>query len=748
MNRFLIVVLVLAAAAAAQARPISEVRQNNSQGEPLLKDSTVTVCGVVTEVGHFGYYGPAFMQDATGGVMLNQANVSSGLSIGDSVTVTGTVDQYCGRTQLIDFQTTNHGSAGVPVPLQFEVEWVDDIDTTAGYVENEGWLVRFDSVEIAHSSGQRFDEGQYDITDPSGHSSKLYIDKDAGELMGMEIPDGYISLTGLVSQHIYDPPYFGAYQVMPRTAADLGQTVEYTPIGEAIEDLDGDRIPDRLGQSVTITGVATVPSGVFNTEYLDIYVQDHTGGVNVFSFDYDSVALGDSVVVSGEVDCYRGKTEVSGATVTVAGQGTVPEPRVLTCADINEEAYEGELVQLEDITTDAYVLEGNANYDVEDQSGITTMRIDRETDIPGMALSAAPFTLVGIKSQYAYDTVNLDDGYQITPRFRTDFAGASETLPLLTIAEVQRPGPDGVTPVYFDSVVRVRGRLTGPASVFTSGSNNSLYIEDETQGVNVYGCNCSPAEEVFVDSLGVEWEVVGTVTEYNGLTEIADGSMWVSDSSPVPVVPRRVPYNSSLTEGMESDLVTVVGDVIQGADRSGSGYNLVIKNGSAPIAVRVNDNAGIDITPYLRTPGRRVRFTGIVGQYDYEAPYSTGYQLMPRFNSDIVDTTGAYPPAEAMRIDSIGPNPFSPALGQAASVRVNSPSDYRLTVTVFDLKGRAVRELLREGAGGCHELVWDGTDDLARALPAGIYLVNLKGVGSDGEVRTVARPVVIAVKLD
>ena len=70
--------------------------------------------------------------------------------------------------------------------------------------------------------------------------------------------------------------------------------------------------------------VVTAPSGIFNNEYLDIYVQDSSGGVNVFDWDLITLDVGDSVMVSGGVDWYKGKTEISSATVTVLGTGTVP----------------------------------------------------------------------------------------------------------------------------------------------------------------------------------------------------------------------------------------------------------------------------------------------------------------------------------------------------------------------------------------------------------------------------------------
>ncbi len=747
MMRIFLVGLMLATAAWAQVRPIREVRQNDSQGVPVLLDSTVTVTGVMSEVGHFGGWGPAYMEDVTGGVAI-YGSACGGLAIGDSVTVTGDVELFYGLVELTDLEVVNHGAVGAPTPKSFTLPDIAVIDTAAGYVETEGWLVRFEQVWIMHTPGEQF-QGNHDYTvsDGDGYQAEMRIDADASELVGLDIPDDSIDLTGVIGQHIYDPPYFGGYQVMPRMAADLGVSIQFMPIARAIRDESGDGKPDLRGQSVLVSGVVTAPSGIFNNEYLDIYVQDSSAGVNVFDWDLITLEVGDSVMVSGEVDWYKGKTEISGATVTVLGTGTVPEPLVLTCAEINVEAHEGELVRLVGITTLAQQLAGNENYQVDDATGTAAMRIDAETEIPGLSCVRAPdtFSLTGIKSQYAYDTLNPFDGYQISPRFRSDFSRTAEDMPILTIAEVQRPGADGVTPVYLDSTVRIRGRVTGPSSSFTVGSSKSLYIEDETQGINVYGCSFNSAHEPLLDSLGIEWEVMGTIIEYNGLTEIANGSMSVTDSVAVPVEPRALPYNTPLTELMESDLVTVVGDVIEPPTRSGSGYNITIKNGSAGIMVRVGENSGIGVSWITR--GRRIRVTGVVGQYDYEEPYNSGYQLLPRFNSDVADTSGAFPPTELLAIDTVTPNPFKPYEGEVATIQVNSPAEWRLTVTVLDMEGRTVRELLTEAVGGFHDLKWDGTDRLQRPKPAGIYLVNVKGVPPGGGLEMITKPVVIAMRL-
>ncbi len=522
---------------------------------------------------------------------------------------------------------------------------------------------------------------------------------------------------------------------------------QVVPIRWVTEDANGDGKPDRRDQTVTVTGIVTAPDSIFDNRYTDIYIQDTSGGVNVFSYTLQNADLGDSVLVNGTVDWYRGKTEISGATITLLARSrTLPQPRVISCREMNSEQYEGELVAIPGVKISNLFLAGNTNYNLEDSTGTTQVRIDAQTEIPGLILSPDTFTLIGIKGQYTSDTTQPLTGYQLLPRFRHDFSARAEDYPLITIREAQQSGPDGVTPLLIDQWVRVNGKITGPARIFTTGTAKSLYIQDETRGINVYNCSYSDAQAPFFDSLGIEISVLGMVTEYNGLTELASGVMWVSDTLATPIAPKLLPFNTPLTETMESDLLTVVGDIISAPVRSGSGYNMVLKNGTPAISVRIYDNTGIQ-TSWLTT-GRRVRITGIVGQYDYEPPYNTGYQLMPILPEDISDTTAAFPPAERLQIDSIFPNPFAPDQGEIATIQLNSPrTGYRVSVAIYDLQGRLRKQLLNNAPGGYYDLKWDGTDDRLQRLPAGIYLLNIKASKGDGTTETFNRPIVLAVKL-
>ncbi len=736
----------------SEARPILDVRRNNSNGVPLLLDSTVTISGIVSVATHFGSSGPAYVFDNTGGVAVYGSSVSS-LVIGDSVTVTGTVTLFNGLTEIINPTITKHSSGKIVTPVAMSIPQIARIDTAAGYVENEGTLIRLNQIRIPQASGNFAGNTNYTIQDTYGNTAQIRIDNDVTSLIGQPIPTGYFNLIGVIAQYDNSAPYFDGYQVMPRNSSDLQLPVNAIPIANAIVDADSNGIPDLRGSSVVITGIVTVPTGVFSKTQTDIYVQDNTAGVNVFSFSYQPVQLGDSVIVSGVVYFYRGKTEIYNANITiVANNRPLPSPIPLTTAMMNREPYEGSLVMLRGVFSTAFLLLGDQNYVLIDSTGNCVLRIDSDTDIPGLVVAQDTFTVIGIKSQYTTDTMPpVNSGYQFLPRFRSDFSRSlNDQLPLLTINEVQRVGLDGYSSYYEGQYVKIQGWISGPANVFTSGSSYSLYLQDATNGVNIYAPQVSSQHTHLLNIVGTKWECIGRVTEYAGLTEVANGAMFLLDSNPQALNVRVLPYNTPITEAMESQLIEVSGAIITEPSVSGAGRNFTIKNGTPAITIRVVDGAGIPLNWICKN--RRIKVTGIVGQYDNSYPYNTGYQVMPRFISDLVDITDSMVAADSvLRIDTIFPNPFSvndpDPYRQYATIRINAPLDYRIYMEIFDLEGRLVRRLLTNHPGGYQELSWDGKDDNLEPCPLGIYIVNLKGITAHGRNVVVRKPIVIATKL-
>lgn len=89
-----------------------------------------------------------------------------------------------------------------------------------------------------------------------------------------------------------------------------------------------------------------------------------------------------------------------------------------------------------------------------------------------------------------------------------------------------------------------------------------------------------------------------------------------------------------------------------------------------------------------------------------------------------------------LHLSSADPNPFL----ARTTIHYALPTQADVTLQVFDLSGRVVRTLMRESQpAGNYRVEWDGRDDAARHLPAGVYLARLK---SDEE--TVSSKIILA----
>ncbi|MGB3341868.1 MAG: hypothetical protein WBB37_10355 [bacterium] len=510
------------------------------------------------------------------------------------------------------------------------------------------------------------------------------------------------------------------------------------PIAQAFEDLDSNYIPDRLNSVVTITGIVTAPPGIFSD--IEAYIQDSTGGACLFGNFNEPLVYGDSIIAIGTVDQYQGKNELTNFTYSILQHNAaLPALIDIDANTLNTEMYEGSLVRIKVSYIDAFILEGNENYNAWDTLDFPfIIRIDSYTDIPGSIAPLDTFTLIGIKGQYTYSSPP-DDGYQLMPRATTDFSHLYEPV-LYNIAEVQFPGIDGVTSKYVDSTVTVQGVITGPNYIFTSGSP-SFYIQDTTGGVNIYDAGGDQSYLDYIDSLGALIRVVGTVTEYNGLTEIAHGYAWFLQMDTVPL-PTRLGTNRFLTESMEGSLIEFCGVVKTTPYKTGDGFNIDVLNGAVGITVRFTTASLINPLSIQKNDERI--FTGIVGQYDSEEPYTSGYQVLLRFDDDIrvlgYDSASAQP---LMHIS--GPKTFIPSIGEQAEIIINAPVDYRLDLTIHDMNFRCIKRLY-SGAGGPRTLYWDGKNDYARPCKIGIYLLNLKTTAPDGRSESIRQLVVIGTQ--
>lgn len=252
--------------------------------------------------------------------------------------------------------------------------------------------------------------------------TEISTDTYAAEIAASEYSDGDV-----VSYKIYaedDAP-------QSNESPSFGFLAGTTPIAIAmVDDLDGNLV--HLGKAARLTGVLTVATGVFSATNVDVYMQDATGGTNVFAFGLDStfsMTRGNSYTVIGSIAQFSGKGEIIPddllTDIIDNGPATEPGPVTKTLAALNggeSEGLEGQLVAIAAVTNTGAVdpwpaVDNDANVEITDDGGtnVYTLRVDRDTEIDGSSEPAWPVNVQGILTQF--DTaVPYTEGYQILPR--------------------------------------------------------------------------------------------------------------------------------------------------------------------------------------------------------------------------------------------------------------------------------------------------------------------------------------------
>jgi hypothetical protein len=276
-----------------------------------------------------------------------------------------------------------------------------------------------------------------DVTVPTGtiDSVALYYYTDFNSTtvdsmpMGLVSGDQYMaSLPGLTNgtSFIY---WLKAWGNGTSSATGENKVIIGIPdIGMFHSDLDADGLPLAVGYLTRLKGIVTVASGVFSTTNYDFYMQDNTGGINVFEFNIGATQYneGDSLEVSGTIDTYNGKVELSNFDATVLStDNPLPAPIDISIEDMGE-AYEGRLISIANVTLSAgtWLLtppDTSYNLTITDGTGDLIMRIVGSTDIGGNPEPVWPVTVVGIGNQFDTSAPYFE-GFQIQPRSYSDFA--------------------------------------------------------------------------------------------------------------------------------------------------------------------------------------------------------------------------------------------------------------------------------------------------------------------------------------
>jgi len=203
--------------------------------------------------------------------------------------------------------------------------------------------------------------------------------------------------------------------------------------------------PYSINKVVTVTGVVTVPSGLFSATTFDVVIQDTTAGVHLFSTrgDIAYVQLGDLVRVTGPISHLYGLTYIKEPTeiTLLARSQPLPEPLRLTCAEVagsfladNSEPNESRLIRIDQVAVTGF---GGDLYTISDATGSAQLYLDPDAGLP--SLPDGHFDLIGILKQV--DTSTRPPvgraGYRILPRFSSDIISRGAPLLVRPLQEAE-----------------------------------------------------------------------------------------------------------------------------------------------------------------------------------------------------------------------------------------------------------------------------------------------------------------------
>lgn len=160
-------------------------------------------------------------------------------------------------------------------------------------------------------------------------------------------------------------------------------------------------------------------------------IDANNDGISIFSlveeFGY-TMAEGDEIIIQGEITQFRGLAQIEPSSLRFVSSGnTLFEPTVVTA--LNEDT-ESQLVKINNVTLGAVTTDsGGLNAEISNGTTTFTMSLDADTGLTEADIPTSAFNVIGIGGQLnPDDNAPFDGGYQILPRFLSDFEIVSGTF--------------------------------------------------------------------------------------------------------------------------------------------------------------------------------------------------------------------------------------------------------------------------------------------------------------------------------
>jgi|GEM_PF-400237 len=265
----------------------------------------------------------------------------------------------------------------------------------------------------------------------------------------------------------------------------------------------------------------------------------------------------------------------------------------------------------------------------------------------------------GSRDEFALDNivVTIDSG-------STGTVVGPATLPYYAISTINTEDANG-EPDSLNVECWTSGVVVGIDMDGNTGLSFTIMEQDGStiDGINIFNFNDVSG---YVVQEGDSILTRGEVGFYNGLTQFTPDSIeLLNQNNPIP----DTVLVTTLSESTESELLRFENCIINAI--SGSNYTLI--SGTDTVVMRVDSDTDVDDSLSLNIGDSLCYVVGIGGQFDNSSPYFDGYQIFPRYYTD-VDTScgsgGTVTPGGGLPIYPIGTIETVDASGVADSLGV------------------------------------------------------------------------------
>lgn len=364
------------------------------------------------------------------------------------------------------------------------------------------------------------------------------------------------------------------------------------------------------------------------------FIQDAAdAGIMAFtSFDTgQEIEIGQEVEIAGAIDQFNGQLQIFIDSIDLISEdNALFGPQIVMELD---ETTESIFIRMESVELDNPAdWRGNGssfNVSATLPSGYSfTIRIDDRTVFSDLSAPQGRFTLQGIGSQFDPESP-LDEGYQILPRILEDISpyDTAVSYTAYDIVDLRETDFAGVL-VHLGEKVVTSGVPVG-VNYNTGGISWALMDEQGENGISVFSFSDDLG---FMDDFNTSvYQISGTLDQFNGLAQIVPDDIQLEYEILIGLSPTVVTDLNESTESqwvqMENMRIVNLSDWTNGS--GGSGFNVDFQDEQGErFTIRVDADVALFNEAYPFDENTPVRLTGIGGQFDRDAPYNSGYQLL------------------------------------------------------------------------------------------------------------------------